>query len=220
MIRKEYKETRYDGRDIYRTYSDEGKRIIQAETGVVYDEAVDVVDYVYEETAEPIIDVTNAPMSYEEIEEARAAIAEAYRLIAEKEAFIALACKTVNEMELTDSQSLELAGAYPAWEDCVNKTMVIGYITRYEGRLYRARQTHLVLEAYPPSIYTAALYEVIEKTHEGTIEDPIPYAPPMEVFNGKHYEQYGILYRCTRDSGTALTHDLSALVGLYVEKVN
>ena len=29
----------------------------------------------------------------------------------------------------------------------------------------------------------------------------------------------GVLYKCTRDSGQALTHDLAALVGLYVEVV-
>lgn len=38
----------------------------------------------------------------------------------------------------------------------------------------------------------------------------------MEIFNGKYYTQGGVKYLCTRDSGTALTHDLSALVGLYV----
>lgn len=66
-------------------------------------------------------------------------------------------------------------------------------------------------------IAAAALYEVINYQHEGTIEDPIPYAPPQEIFNGKYYTQNGVKYRCTRDSGTALSHDLSALVGLYVE---
>ena len=47
-------------------------------------------------------------------------------------------------------------------------------------------------------------------------DDPIAYVPPMEIFNGKYYMQGGVKYLCTRDSGTALSHDLSALVGLYV----
>jgi hypothetical protein len=75
----------------------------------------------------------------------------------------------------------------------------------------------MVLEVYPPSLSTAALYEVINYQHEGTIDDPIPYVPPMEIFNGKYYIQNDIKYLCNRDSGTALSHDLSALVGLYVE---
>lgn len=32
-------------------------------------------------------------------------------------------------------------------------------------------------------------------------------------------EQNGVVYRCTRDSGTALSHALRDLVGLYVERV-
>lgn len=59
--------------------------------------------------------------------------------------------------------------------------------------------------------------EVIEVEHEGTEADPIPYAPPMEIFGGKYYTEADQLYLCTRDSGTILSHPLSALVGLYVE---
>jgi hypothetical protein len=66
---------------------------------------------------------------------------------------------------------------------------------------------------------TAALYEVIVKEHEGTESDPIPYTPPMEIFEGKYYTQNDVLYRCTRDSGTALSYNLADLVGLYVEEV-
>jgi hypothetical protein len=74
----------------------------------------------------------------------------------------------------------------------------------------------MVLEVYPPSLATAALYEVINYQHEGTIDDPIPYNPPMEIFKDKYYIQNDVVYKCTRDSGTALSHDLSALIGLYV----
>ena len=76
-----------------------------------------------------------------------------------------------------------------------------------------------VLENQPPSLDTAALYEVIEVEPAGTQDDPIPYMPPMEIFNGKYYTQGGVLYKCTRDSGQALSHDLSALVGHYVEVI-
>jgi hypothetical protein len=64
------------------------------------------------------------------------------------------------------------------------------------------------------------LYEIIEVEHEGTLEDTIPYNPPMEIFEGKYYTEADQLYLCTRDSGTALSHPLSALVGLYVELKN
>lgn len=52
-----------------------------------------------------------------------------------------------------------------------------------------------------------------------TGEDPIIYIPPMEIFKDKYYIQNGIKYKCTRNSEQPLTHDLSALVGLYVETI-
>ena len=44
-----------DGK-LIRHYSDSGMKLLQVETGVMYDEAVDVVPcrYTYEETTEPI----------------------------------------------------------------------------------------------------------------------------------------------------------------------
>lgn len=52
MIKRDFYKTRKDGVNLYRTYSDEGYRIKQVETGSIYDEAIDVEDtpYTYEET--------------------------------------------------------------------------------------------------------------------------------------------------------------------------
>ena len=54
MIVKEYYKTRADGVKMFRTYSDEGKSIIQNETGIVYGEAIDVENapYTYSESNE------------------------------------------------------------------------------------------------------------------------------------------------------------------------
>lgn len=95
-----------------------------------------------------------------------------------------------------------------------------GQIVKTTDGLWRVRQEHKAQKHYPPSIHTASLYERIVKDHKGTKSDPIPYAPPMEIFNGKYYTQDDVLYLCTRDSGQALTHNLSELVGLYVEVVS
>lgn len=56
MIRTEFYETRMDGVNLYRTYSDTNKRIKQDQTGAVYDEAIDVENsgYTYTETAESV----------------------------------------------------------------------------------------------------------------------------------------------------------------------
>ena len=56
MIVREFHETRFDGVNLYRTYSDAGYYIKQKPTGVIYSEAIDVesAPYTYEETDEPI----------------------------------------------------------------------------------------------------------------------------------------------------------------------
>ena len=58
MVKKEFYKTRKDGVNLYRTYSDEGYKIKQVETGNIYDEAIDVEDasYTYEEIEEKVED--------------------------------------------------------------------------------------------------------------------------------------------------------------------
>lgn len=52
MIVREFLETRFDGVNLYRTYSDMNHYIRQIPTGVIYAEAIDVENapYTYEET--------------------------------------------------------------------------------------------------------------------------------------------------------------------------
>lgn len=52
MIKRDFYATRSDGVKLYRSYSDIGKMIKQNETGMAYDEAIDVENapYTYSET--------------------------------------------------------------------------------------------------------------------------------------------------------------------------
>ena len=54
MVVVEFWRTKKDGTNLYRTYSDEGKKIAKVGTDEVYDEAIDIEesDYIYEETDE------------------------------------------------------------------------------------------------------------------------------------------------------------------------
>ena len=128
--------------------------------------------------------------------------------------------RKINYIGLTDNQALSVKELYPKWEDKIGSTIEAGFITLYDGNLWKSRQTHTALEVYPPSVATAAIYEVVVYQHEGTMEDPIPYTPPMEIFEGKYYTQFDVFYKCTRDSGTTLSHDLYDIRGLYVELVD
>jgi hypothetical protein len=55
IVREEYK-TRSDGVKLFRTYSDENRKMIQNETGIVFTEAIDVENapYTYSESTEVI----------------------------------------------------------------------------------------------------------------------------------------------------------------------
>lgn len=122
--------------------------------------------------------------------------------------------------DITNEDALKRPLLIYAWESYIGKSLTTGQIVSYNDTLYRVRQDiSAVLADQYPSLDTAALYEAIEVEASGTADDPIAYVPPMEIYNGKYYTQGGVLYLCTRDSGTALSHDLSALVGLYVTTV-
>lgn len=200
MIIKEIYKTE-DNRELYRTYSDTEHKIRNIETNLIYNDAIDISEDIKYEEVEDYVEL-EGPKSLDEITPLIDTIKQVI--------------KKINRINLTDNESLSVKELYPSWESKIGKNVESGYKLFYNEQLWRVRQNHMVLEVYPPSLATAALYEVINYQHEGTIDDPIPYTPPMEIFNDKYYIQNDVVYKCTRDSGTALSHDLSALIGLYV----
>lgn len=132
-----------------------------------------------------------------------------------------LVTKQWNERtDISNAEALDYAVIVFDFEHYIGQELAQGKIVSSDNKLWRVRQTHTCQADWTPSLDSASLWEVIEVEHEGTEVDPIPYAPPMEIFSGKYYTEADQLYLCTRDSGTALSHPLSALVGLYVEQVN
>lgn len=196
--------TRKDGVVLYRTYSDTDHLIKKVADGVIYGDAIDVADNEEYEEIDGYVEL-EGPESYEDIIK----VTEEASVITRK----------INRIPLTNNEALSVKNLYPRWEDKIGKTIEAGFITLYDGNLWKARQTHTAMAIYHPSLDTAALYEVVVYQHEGTMEDPIPYTPPMEIFEGKHYSENRSLYKCTRDSLVALTHNLSDLIGIYVETV-
>lgn len=127
----------------------------------------------------------------------------------------------INTLEMTDDESLQIKDMYPEWSEFINKALTQGMKVQYDNKLYKVRQNiAVVLENQPPSIHTAALYEEINETHAGTLEDPIPYNNNMELEEGKYYSQDGVTYLCIRSTGQAVYNNLSDLVGIYVEVVS
>lgn len=125
--------------------------------------------------------------------------------------------KNINTYELTPSEALQVKDRYPEWVSGI--TVKVGERYLSDDILWECIQGHTTQENWRPGTSTASLWKVVDEEHAGTIDDPIPYVTPMELFEGKYYRQNGVTYKCTRDSGIPLVQDLSALVGLYVELV-
>lgn len=127
------------------------------------------------------------------------------------------ATEEINTYDLSPSEALQVKDRYPEWETGIN--VKTGERYRVEDVLWECVKDHLTQDNWKPSTATLSLWKIVDaEEHSGTIEDPIPYAPPMEIFKDKYYTQSKVLYKCIRDSGQPLSHNLSDLVGNYVEK--
>ena len=120
-------------------------------------------------------------------------------------------------MERTDGEALKVRGIYPAWADLIGQTADrIGFKLTHGGKLWKTKQPGYTFTA---GWETESMFEEVSESHAGTLDDPIPYNGNMELFEGLCYSQGGVVYRCTRSTGQPVYHDLSALVGIYVEVV-
>lgn len=127
------------------------------------------------------------------------------------------ATEKINTYGLTASEALQVKDHYPEWITGIIVKVGERYLS--DNVLWECIKEHTTQDNWKPSMATASLWKVVDEEHKGTIDDPIVYIPPMEIFKDKYYIQNGVKYKCTRNSEQPLTHDLSALVGLYVEKV-
>lgn len=126
------------------------------------------------------------------------------------------ATEEINTYDLSPSEALKVKDSYPEWTIGIDVKVSERY--KCDDILWECIKDHKTQENWKPSLETASLWKVVVEDHEGTENDPIPYTPPMEIFKDKYYTQSKVLYKCTRDSGQPLSHNLSDLVGNYVEK--
>lgn len=129
-------------------------------------------------------------------------------------------------ISLSSSEKLDVKVLFPIWGQeganfglSVDTGFCLRVVKEDTDILYEVIQPHTLSAEWEPGLNTASLYKVVDKEHAGTIGDPIPYFPPMEIFKDKYYIQNADVYKCTRDSGTPLSHNLQDLVGQYVERV-
>lgn len=118
----------------------------------------------------------------------------------------------------TAARAVEL---YPLW--AVGLTVAVGDRLQHGGKLYKVIQAHTTQADWTPDI-TPNLWTVIDVTHTGTIDDPIPASAGMEYVYGKYYIEGETVYICKRtgeaEGGTIVLQFLpSQLVGQYFELV-
>lgn len=124
---------------------------------------------------------------------------------------------------LPDSDAAKAVELFPAWAYPVS--YIVGNRVSDGGKLYKCRQAHTSQEGWKPSA-TPALWVVIDVTHAGTQDDPVPASRGMEYEYGKYYldSEDGKTYLCERTGEAAggkivlqyLPHEL---VGNYFTEV-
>lgn len=115
-----------------------------------------------------------------------------------------------------DATALKAKELHPAWT--AGTEYSVGYKVQHGGKLWRVRQAHTSTAGWEPE-NVPSLWEQINETHAGTMDDPIPYEGNMILFAGLYYMQDYVIYLCTRDTGNPVYNDLRDLVGIYVETV-
>ena len=98
---------------------------------------------------------------------------------------------------LTDGDAAKAVELFPAWAYPVS--YIVGNRVSDGGKLYKCQQAHTSQESWKPST-TPALWVVIDVTHAGTQDDPIPANRGMEYEYGKYYldSEDGKVYKCER----------------------
>lgn len=98
---------------------------------------------------------------------------------------------------LPDSDAAKAVELFPAWAYPVS--YVVGNRVSDGGKLYKCQQAHTSQESWKPSA-TPALWVVVDVTHAGTQDDPIPASRGMEYEYGKYYldGEDGKVYLCER----------------------
>ena len=127
-----------------------------------------------------------------------------------------------NAVERSDADALAVKGIYPFWKNLIGQTAEkVGFKFNYGDKLYKTiPANHTFAAQWVPGVGTESLYKVIDETHAGTKDDPIPYDGNMELTSGLYYSQNGVVYLCTRSTGQPVYNALSDLIGLYVEVVD
>lgn len=110
----------------------------------------------------------------------------------------AMMALTGTSTTLSDAQALQIPDLFPTWEQVLSDgaQLQAGRVINKDGTLYRVEQTVAPLESQPPGGEgMLAIYRPIDRTHAGTLEDPIPWVYGMNCTAGIYYSYNGHTYQ-------------------------
>lgn len=124
-------------------------------------------------------------------------------------------------LTVDDETALTGKELYPVWAENIPVSVNDRY--QYSDKLYKCVQAHTTQADWTPD-KTPALWAVIDVTHAGTIEDPIPANRGMEYVKGLYYIENNVIYLMNRQGmqdgeSVVLQYMPSELVGQYFEIV-
>ena len=124
---------------------------------------------------------------------------------------------------LTDADAVKAKELYDRW--AAGMSVEVNDRLVYADRIYRVTQAYTTQEGWEPD-KVPALFTVIDETHAGTQDDPIPAAKGMEYTYGLYYTETeeGKRYRGERTGEkqggqVTLQFQPHELVGLYFTEV-
>lgn len=148
-------------------------------------------------------------------------IKESSRPLTVEEVSSMLITAQINTLTVDDNTALRMKSFYPVWEPGTDytkeKDRPVGYKVQHRDKLWKLRLEHTSQTGWEPgAVGTESLWEQVNETHSGTINDPISYNGNMALVSGLYYHQNYIVYLCNRDTVNPVYQPLSELVGLYV----
>ena len=162
------------------------------------------------------VEYNEAEMEAMQVENARYELMEKSHPLTAEEVNRMVIAQQINTLTVDDNTALRMMAFYPEW--AIDTAYTAGYKVQRGGKLWRCLQAHTSQVGWEPE-NAASLWTEICETHDGTIDDPIPYSGNMALEFGKYYIQDYVIYRCTRDTINPVYNALAELVGLYVTEV-
>ena len=163
-----------------------------------------------------LVEMTPEEIAAMHSEARKVELMEKSRSLSESEVSRMLITAQINTLNVDDNTAVRMLDFYPEWTE--NTTYTVGFKVRYKGKLWRVIQEHTAITGWEPNV-APALWEQINETHSGAIDDPIPYEGNMALTAGLHYHQDFVIYLCNRDTVNPVYNPLNELVGIYVEVV-